>query len=140
MHGMLVPLPLTLNGVGSDAPTLVPTQAQHAGSARVGYLDVVVTVRQAGCAGMRGTAIKVNVMFVTVDVEIDTATGAVGGEDRAGERWISSKHRGAMNTAAIARNAIAMPPVNWVVTICGRRRSRWLLISLVGGFFLLFCC
>ena len=33
-------------------------------------------------------------MFVTVDVEIDAATDAVGGEDRAGKRRISSKHTG----------------------------------------------
>src|SRR5205823_7838042 len=68
--------------------------SQDAGSARVGYLDVVVTIGQAGCAGMRRAAVKVNFVFVTVDVEINAATGAVGGEDRAGERRIRSKHGG----------------------------------------------
>ena len=43
---------------------------------------------------MRRTAVKVNVMFVTVDVEINAATGAVGGEDCAGKRGSRSKHRG----------------------------------------------
>jgi len=38
--------------------------------------------------------VDIDGILASIDVEIDAATGAVGGEDRAGERWISSKHRG----------------------------------------------
>ena len=70
------------------------TGSQNAGSAGIGYLDVIFTIRQTRCAGMRRTAVKVDVMFVIIDVQIDAATGAIGGEDRAGKRRSSSKHCG----------------------------------------------
>ena len=43
---------------------------------------------------MRRAAIKVDIGFTSVDVQINALTVDVGGEDRAGEGRISSKHRG----------------------------------------------
>ncbi len=64
------------------------TCSQDAGAARVGYLYVVVARRQTCRTRMRRAAIQVNVVFISVDVEIDATTGGVGGEDRAGKRRI----------------------------------------------------
>src|SRR5204863_6114860 len=68
------------------------TSTQHTPPVRISYLDVIISSRQRGA--MRRPAIKVNVVLVTVDVEIHAATRGVGGPDCAGYRRSRSKHGG----------------------------------------------
>jgi hypothetical protein len=115
------------------------TDAQN-GAIRRCDLNAITAVGQASGPRMRRATVDIDGILASIDVEIDAATRAVGGEDRAGGGGSARSTVGATNTAAIAKNAIAMPPVNWVVAI-GWRRQIVVVVDIIGrGFFLLFCC
>jgi len=40
---------------------------------------------------MRRAAININIFLVVIDILVHVGAGAVGGEDRAGKRWIGTK-------------------------------------------------